>query len=73
LDGYVASADDAFGDYDAILIIERPDHVRAAAFSLAVSAAGAGKAIKTTPLLTIEDGIAAMKKGAGAGCRPPGG
>jgi hypothetical protein len=29
--------------------------------------------IKTTPLLTVEDGIAAMQKAAGAGYRPPGG
>jgi uncharacterized protein with GYD domain len=53
LDGYVESAYYAFGDYDAILIIEMPDNVSAAAFSLAVSAGGAVKAIKTTPLLTI--------------------
>jgi uncharacterized protein with GYD domain len=73
LGGYVESAYYAVGDYDAILIIEMPDNVRAAAFSLAVSAGGAVKAIKTTPLLTIEDGIEAMRKGAGAGYRPPGG
>jgi hypothetical protein len=50
-----------------------PDNVSAAAFSLAVSAGKAVKAIKTTPLLTIEDGIAAMQKAAGANYRPPGG
>ena len=70
---YVESAYYAVGDYDAILIIEMPDNVSAAAFSVAVSAGGAVKAIKTTPLLTIEDGIEAMRKGAGAGYRPPGG
>jgi hypothetical protein len=43
----------------------------AAAFSLAVSAGGAVKAIKMTPLLTIEDGVEATRKG--AGYRPPGG
>ena len=47
--------------------------VSAAAFSLAVSAGKAVKAVKTTPLLTIEDGVAAMQKAAGAGYRPPGG
>jgi uncharacterized protein with GYD domain len=73
LGGYIESAYYAFGDYDAILIIEMPDNVSAAAFSLAVSAGRAVKAIKTTPLLTIEDGIAAMRKAAGAGYRPPGG
>jgi uncharacterized protein with GYD domain len=73
LGGYIESAYYAFGEYDAILIIEMPDPVSAAAFSLAVSAGRAVKAIKTTPLLTIEDGIAAMQKAAGAGYRPPGG
>jgi uncharacterized protein with GYD domain len=73
LGGHIESAYYAFGDYDVILIIEMPDNVSAAAFSLAVSAGRAVKAIKTTPLLTIEDGIAAMQKATGAGYRPPGG
>jgi uncharacterized protein with GYD domain len=72
LGGYIERAYYAFGDYDVVLIIEMPDDVSAAAFSLAVSAGGAVKAIRTTPLLTIEEGIEAMKKAAGAGYRPPG-
>jgi uncharacterized protein with GYD domain len=72
LGGYIESAYYAFGDYDVVLIIEMPDDVSAAAFSLAVSAGGAVKALRTTPLLTIEEGIEAMKKAAGAGYRPPG-
>jgi uncharacterized protein with GYD domain len=62
----------AFGEYDVIGIMEMPDNVSAAAFSLATSAGGALKAIKTTPLLTVEEGIAAMQQAAGAGYRPPG-
>jgi uncharacterized protein with GYD domain len=62
----------AFGEYDVIGIMEMPDNVSAAAFSLAAAAGGALKAIKTTPLLTIEEGMAAMQKAAGAGYRPPG-
>jgi uncharacterized protein with GYD domain len=73
LGGYIECAYYAFGDYDAVMIIDMPDNVSAAAFSLAVSAGRAVKAIKTIPLLTIEDGIAAMQKAAGAGYRPPGG
>ena len=73
LGGHIESAYYAFGDNDAILIIDLPDNISAAAFSLAVSAEGAVKAIKTTPLLTIEDGIEAMRKGAGSSYRPPGG
>jgi uncharacterized protein with GYD domain len=62
----------AFGEYDVIGIMEMPDNVSAAAFSLAASAGGALKAIKTTPLLTVEEGIAAMQQAAGAEYRPPG-
>jgi uncharacterized protein with GYD domain len=72
LGGRLESAYLAFGDYDVVVIVEMPDNVSAAAFSLATSAGGALKAIKTTPLLTIEEGIEAMKKAAGAGYRPPG-
>jgi uncharacterized protein with GYD domain len=73
LGGYIESAYYAFGEYDIVLIIEMPDNVSAAAFSLAVSAGGAVKSLKTTPLLAIDDGIEAMKMAAGAGYRPPGG
>ena len=62
----------AFGEYDAVAIIEMPDNVSMAAFSLAASASGAAKAIKTTPLMTIEEGIEAMKKAGGTRYRPPG-
>ena len=62
----------AFGEYDVIGIMVMPDNVSAAAFSLAASAGGGLKAIQTTPLLTVEEGIEALKKAAGAGYRPPG-
>jgi len=62
-----------FGEYDLVAIATFPDNVSAAALSLAASAGGAVKAIKTTPLMTIEEGIEAMGKAAGAGYRPPGG
>src|SRR5437764_10355281 len=42
----------ALGDYDVVAIIEMPDAVSATAFSMAVSAGGAVRACKTTPLLT---------------------
>jgi uncharacterized protein with GYD domain len=71
LGGYIESAYYAFGEYDIILIIELPDNVTAAAFSLAVSAGGAVKSIKTTPLLGIEEGIEAMRMAAGVSYRPP--
>ena len=66
-DGYLT-----FGDYDIIAICEFPDNVSAAAFSLAASAGGSCKSFKTTPMLTIADGIKAMKKAGTARYEPPG-
>jgi uncharacterized protein with GYD domain len=66
-DGYLT-----FGEYDIIAICEFPDNVSAAAFSLAASAGGACKALKTTPLLTTADGVKAMKKAGSANYEPPG-
>jgi uncharacterized protein with GYD domain len=59
------------GDYDVVVIADMPDPTSAAALSLAASAGGALKAIKTTPLLTMEEGLEAMTKAAGTGYRPP--
>jgi uncharacterized protein with GYD domain len=72
LGGRIEGAYYAFGEYDVVGIMEMPDNVSAAAFSLAASAGGAVRAIKTIPLMTIEEGIEAMRKAAGAGYRPPG-
>ncbi len=61
----------AFGDYDIVLICQMPNNVSAAAFSMAGAAGGAVKAIKTTPLMTIDEAMEAMRKAGGAGYRPP--
>ena len=60
----------SFGDYDVAAIREFPDNVSLAALSVVSSATGAAKAIKTTPLMTIEDGMQLMIK-AGGVCIPP--
>ena len=44
----------AFGDEDAIVILDLPNNTAAAALSLSVSAAGAVR-MRTTPLLTVEE------------------
>jgi uncharacterized protein with GYD domain len=61
----------AFGDYDLALIFDMPDNVNAAAFAMAVSSGGALKAFKTTQLITSEEAMAAMKKAAKTGYKPP--
>lgn len=52
----------AFGDYDLVLLADFPGDEEAAAFSLAATAGGSLKSIKTTPLLSIDQGITAMKR-----------
>jgi len=52
----------AFGDYDIVAVLELPGDIDAAAFSIAAAAGGAIKSIKTTPLMSIADGISAMQK-----------
>lgn len=60
-----------FGDYDLIVIAEFPDNETAAAFSLAASAGGALKSIKTTPLMTVPKGMTAMRRAKQARYTPP--
>jgi uncharacterized protein with GYD domain len=60
--GRVDSCFYAFGDRDLILICDFPTPEDAAAFSLACSAGGAVKFMKTTPLLTVEQGLTAMRR-----------
>jgi uncharacterized protein with GYD domain len=63
----------AFGEYDIVAVVEMPENTDAAAFAMAAAAGGALKAFKTTPLLSVEEGVEAMRKAQGAGYRPPGG
>lgn len=62
----------SFGDYDVVLIVEAQDNIWAAASSIVASAGGAVKAVKTTPLLTWEEGVEAMRAAGGIAYRPPG-
>jgi uncharacterized protein with GYD domain len=70
--GRLLSAYYAFGEYDIVLLVEFPDNVSASAIALAVAGAGAFKAQKTTILMSIEEGLEAMRRASGTGYRPPG-
>ncbi len=61
----------AFGDYDVVAIMELPDDATAAAVSIATSAAGSIRAIKTTPLIVAEDAVRALTKAKGIVYEPP--
>ena len=54
----------AFGDSDVVGVIDFPTPEDAASFSLAIGASGALRSFRTTHLLSIEQGIASMKKAA---------
>jgi uncharacterized protein with GYD domain len=71
LGGKLLSMHMAFGEYDVVGVAELPDNVSAAAFSLAISAGGAVTAVKTTPLMTMQEGTEAFRKAGQAGYRPP--
>lgn len=57
----------SFGDYDVVGVIEFPNNVNAAAIAMAFAAGGAIKSVRTTPLLSADDAIDAMKKASTCG------
>jgi uncharacterized protein with GYD domain len=70
LGGKIDKAYFAFGEYDIVVLLEMPDNVSAAGIAMAFAAGGACKSVKTTPLLTIEESVEAMKKAGKSGYRP---
>jgi uncharacterized protein with GYD domain len=60
----------SFGENDIVIIVQMPDNVSAAAIAIAVAATGALKSLKTTPLMSIQEGMEAMRKAAGTNYRP---
>lgn len=71
LGGKIESLYYSFGEYDAVGIMDMPSNVNAAAVSLAVSAGGAVKSMQLTPLMEMDEGVAAMKAAAAAAYSPP--
>ena len=60
----------AFGDHDAYNLWEAPDNVSMAATAIAIAAGGALSSLHTTPLLTVEETIAALKMASPIKFRP---
>ncbi|MDT4943173.1 MAG: hypothetical protein QOJ34_3262 [Pseudonocardiales bacterium] len=54
----------AFGDSDVVGVIDFKTPEDAAAFALAIASSGALRSFKTTPLLTIDQGITSLKRAA---------
>lgn len=70
LGGKIKSAWFAFGEYDIVVITEMPDNVSAAGIAIAFAGGGACKSVQTTPLMTTEEAVQAMKKANESGYRP---
>ena len=52
----------AFGEYHAVVIIEAPDNATVASLVIAAAAGGAVSDIKTTVLMSAEEGLDAITK-----------
>ena len=63
----------AFGDYDVIAVAEFPDNVAAAALAMAIGGSPGISSYKTTPLLTMDEAMQAMRQASGTGYRSPAG
>ena len=62
----------ALGAYDGYCIWEAPDNVSMAAVGLAITGGGALSKFETTPLLTVEETIEALRLAQKVGYQPPG-
>jgi uncharacterized protein with GYD domain len=70
--GRLLSFYNSFGEYDVLVIYEAPDESTAAAIVLAAISPGHLSAVKTTVLLSAEEGVEAMRKAGEAAYRGPG-
>ena len=61
----------SFGEYDLVCIVEFPDHLSAAASQYAISSSGILKSSRATPLISIEEGQAAMMAVGVSSYKPP--
>lgn len=62
----------AFGAYDGYTLWEAPDNVSMAALAIAIGGGGALSKFETTPLLTVEETLAALDRARTIAYRPPG-
>jgi uncharacterized protein with GYD domain len=60
----------SFGEFDILGVVEMPNNVAAAAFAMAVAAGGACRNVKTTPLLSTQEGVEALKQASTSGYKP---
>ena len=61
----------AFGEHDGYNLWEAPDNVAMAAVAIAIGSGGACSKFETTPLLTVEETLAALGRAQTVGYRQP--
>lgn len=61
-----------FGEHDGYVLIEAPNNISAAAFSVGISSRGSIRSAETTALFTVEETIEMLKKAQDLPYRPPG-
>lgn len=61
----------SFGDYDAVIIVDMPNNVSVAALSMAASNGGSISTLKTTPLITMDEAVEAMRQAGQVSYLPP--
>lgn len=64
----------SLGRHDAIVIVEFPNNVTAAAAAMLIGSTGSFRHVETTPLLTMDEAVEAMTKAGKSSkdYRPPG-
>jgi len=60
-----------FGEYDLVAIAELPNAMTAAAFAMAIGAGGAMSSYRTTPMLSMDEAVQAMKTAGTVAYQPP--
>ncbi len=62
----------AFGEYDVVIISEAPDNTAYSSVALAAAAGGGLSKLKTTVLMTGEEGLASLRGAGEVAYRLPG-
>jgi uncharacterized protein with GYD domain len=72
LGGRIISFYYAFGEDDFVVIAQMPDNKAAAALALAAASSGSFTHLTTTPLMTVTEGMSAMRQAKRSRYSPPG-
>jgi uncharacterized protein with GYD domain len=69
--GRVESIYFAFGEHDVVFIAEMPDNISAAGLSIGTAGKGHLRSLATTPLITPDEAVEAMRRAGSVDIQPP--